>query len=265
MFSMTRILGGRSILLGAATLAASLAPLAAQTRGPEAATRAFFSALVERRWLDASRLVDPETRQRFKQGELRFAAEVARGPQIPTIDDLLKRDPSLPRAVAEYQIQQHQRMVKQMGDPLADEMVGVGSAQDIRALPDAEVLARWLEAHDVIYQAKRVAGARGEQIPPDALQDLQRNPTRYEVVGAVPDGDEQSQVVFRTIRPVGELPSDAPPEAREAMVEASRQLDVITVRRSGGSWAIVMPSQGFDFLRAEVSFGDQRQGQPGRQ
>jgi hypothetical protein len=255
----------RSIILGAAALLLAAAPLAAQARVPEAAARAFFSALGQRRWIDAARLVDPEARQRLKQGELRFAQEVARGPRIPTVDDLLKRDPGLPRSVAEYQVQQQQKMIKQMSDPIGDELTNVRSADDLEALSDLEVVARWLEAHDVLYQAKRVAAMRGEQIPPDALDDLQRNPPRYEVVGGVLDGEDTAQVVFRTIRPVGPIPSDAPPEVQEQIQEASRQVDVLTLRRSGSSWVVAMPSQGFDFLRSELSFGDQGQGPPDRQ
>ena len=83
-------------LLG--TLAAGTA--AAQEPPPNAAAAevasAFFRAIAQQRWRDAVRYLDPTGLEPYRQ---QVVAAARRPPHVTTVEELLRGDPDMPRAV----------------------------------------------------------------------------------------------------------------------------------------------------------------------
>lgn len=104
--------------------------------------RAFFKAEDENRWLDAARMLDL---RRFEPIQ-RNAVTASRGAirQI-TAQELMKLDPGMPRAAAEYQVKRMNE-VRRTHNYLLDEFARVTSVDSLAALSTEQAAARWLEA-----------------------------------------------------------------------------------------------------------------------
>ena len=105
--------------------------------------RAFFKAEDESRWLDAARMLDLKSFERIQRNAI--AASRQRGSfRQMTAEDLMKFDPDMPRAAAEYQVKKTNEM--RTRDFLLDEFARVTSVDSLAALSTEQAAARWLEA-----------------------------------------------------------------------------------------------------------------------
>ena len=135
--------------LGAASVAM---PVQSQTP-TEGAVRAvvdsFFDAVAREKWDSAARFIDlARFEPHFKQivGNARAALP---SPEL-TVEQIMSRDSTMPRAAAEYELAQMKKYTARragFGD-MSNEFAGVHSQQELFALKPAEALARWLEAKD---------------------------------------------------------------------------------------------------------------------
>jgi len=130
--------------LGLVLLAMVVArPLGGQS-SPEDVVRAFFKAEDDGRWIDAARMLDLkrfEAIHRDAVNGLRNRDKYHRA----TAEDLMKLDPDMPRAAAEYQIRMT-NAYSRVEDILSQQFARVPTVDSLAALSTEEAAARWLEA-----------------------------------------------------------------------------------------------------------------------
>jgi hypothetical protein len=167
------------LVVAVALAAAGAAPVHAQ-ESPAQVAAAFFKAVAEERWRDAARQLDLAAFDRFRRE--RIAA--ARLPQPPhrqtTVEDLLRHDPDMPRAVAEYQIRKMTEARRHVFNWVDHEFAGVADVDALAALSAEESAARWLQARDLRWQSRRAAErerARGCALPPGQTPRCRRRCT----------------------------------------------------------------------------------------
>ena len=111
--------------------------------------------------------------------------------------DLMRTDPSMPRAVAEWQAQR----VREHQDPqrrLREELPGVESREQLEKMSPAEVFAAWLNGRtlgNIVEQAwerRQVTRAAIDQILAG-----ERPKVAYVALGWVPDGEAIRYVIYR--------------------------------------------------------------------
>ncbi len=134
-------------LLGGAAVSPPVAAAQDQA-GARAVADSFIAAANAERWDVAAALLDPMEFEQYFRARV-AAARDAVPPPMPTVEDLMARDTTLPRAVAEWQVAQAKKARVQ--DPfadVADDFAGVTSFEQLEALSLPEAAARWLEAQD---------------------------------------------------------------------------------------------------------------------
>src|SRR5439155_26958983 len=67
-------------------------------------------------------------------------------PRDLTVDDLLRADSQMPRAVAEYEVERTRARRATYGDYLGHEFADVHHAAHLDSLPVPELVTRWLQA-----------------------------------------------------------------------------------------------------------------------
>ena len=121
-------------------------------RTAAATAQSFFNALAEGHWEDAARLMDLQEFDKYRQS----AITNARRPQrefVMTPERLMRQDPKMPRAVAEYQAQEFNERSKTVRfDYLSDQFAGISNLDSLAALPVQLAAARWLQAMDPQWQ-----------------------------------------------------------------------------------------------------------------
>ena len=161
---------------------------------PREAAERFLNAWNTRRWPEAARYLDLDQFDRFRQD---FIARSRRGsnegPQ-PTVDDLRRRDPDMPREVAEYQIRRMEEQRRRYADPTPYEFARVSSISALRALSPEEAAARWLESRDPQWQVRMQFEQAGCSVPDD-VGDIPIPHRR--LIGLVPDADSLNYAVYR--------------------------------------------------------------------
>lgn len=110
---------------------------------PADEVRAFFKAEDESRWLDAARMLDLESFAPIQRNAITASRQRGTFRQM-TAEDLMKFDPDMPRAVAEYQVKRTNEM--RTRDYVLDEFARVTSVDSLAALSTEKAAARWLEA-----------------------------------------------------------------------------------------------------------------------
>jgi len=203
-------------------------PAAAQAQSStEHAVRAvvdsFFDAVAREKWESAAGFIDlARFEPHFKQviGRARSALP----PPELTIEQILARDSTMPRAVAEYQLaeaKKYSAMSPGFGD-MSYEFAGVHSQQDLFALKPAEALARWLEAQD-----ERTQMREGWRRMGCSLSDLPSFPgAKRLVLGVAIVNDSLAYVVHADDR-FGPVPTSFYGTER-----------LFVVRRTNGVWRI---------------------------
>ena len=217
---------------------ASPALLAGQQK-PADVVRAFFKAEDENRWLDAARMLDLKSFERIRRN---LIEGVRHRPDFPgpTVESMMRMDPDMPRSVAEYQVTQWQKQMRDY-DPLAQDFARVPSVDALAALSTEEAAARWLEAKGPEWQTERSwRDARNRRAmncsgltdsAAKALQIKSSREPRAVIRGATSDSSSISYVVIDVVYPR---------HADADTVEAGHGLlpRAIRLRKIAGVWRI---------------------------
>ena len=203
---------------------------ASQTR-PEAVVRAFFTAQDDGRWADAASLLALNAFEPYREDAIR-RARAMKGRTGPTPEEVMARDPNMPRVVAEYVAKQYASYAD--SDALSLDFAHTTSPDALAALPVEEAAARWLEARGSRWQFERAVA----HLPPDCIKPksplLDRWPPKEVLEPAVVTGssgeaaDSVSYVLFRDadFRATGRISKRGPP-------------GVVTLFLIGKQWKIV--------------------------
>lgn len=229
--------GAWRLLLLAALLRAPQAAWAQEA--PRDVAASFFAAVAEARWRDAARLLDLRAFDRYRR-ELIASMRLPVPERTITVEEILRHQPDMPRAVAEYQVskaQEAQRDVSAM--MLSHDYAGVTSVDSLAAMSAEEAAARWVQARDDRWMSRRAleAAVRRGHCPPGLTTDRPEAVAPQEIVGTVIT-DSVAYVLhvdprFRSTRPDADLHGPGP--------------SVLQLRPVAGRWRIV-PRQ--DVLRA---------------
>lgn len=220
------------IVLALATLA--LQPASAQAPSPRDASARFLTSIGAGRYEEAAQVLDLTA---FAEYVNLFITRSQQGPgdrRLPTVDDLRRQNPTMPREVAEWQLRQMREAQARFGDPTSYEFARVRSVADLRRLRTAEAAARWLEARDPRVALERQLTEMNCPLP--SASDFP-TPNRR-LVGTVADGDSVVYAVYRE-----EIQFGGPPSGGD--------IGVLELRLRAGRWLI----QPRGDLLPEVSLG----------
>ena len=175
------------LIISAFRLLIALAPCAlgaqAQT-SPDSAIRAFLAAVAEQRWADAGRFVEPARVERERESAISHARTPAR---VRTVEDHLRHNPEMPRAVAEYFFEQERRSLALVQHMMDFDFADVTDTVMLRRLSPTDAAARYVQALDPRYglrQASRMApGCAGRPYADSAFTP------RFEVLAGAIRGD----------------------------------------------------------------------------
>jgi len=215
----------RAAWLGAGFIvaAAMAGPSEAQSSPRDAASR-FLDTWSDKRWAEAARLLDLDHFDRFRQDFIgRAGRRSDNGPPM-TVEEMRRRDPDMPREVAEYYIRQMREQEQRSSDPTPFEFARVRSVSELRGLTAEEAAARWLESRDPAYQIRVQFEGAGCPVPRDA--DSAAAPERR-LLGVVADGDTAAYAVFR---------EQAPDQTRSA--SEGGDLFVMELKLRRGRWMV---------------------------
>jgi hypothetical protein len=158
---------------------------------------AAVDAIDRQDWREVAALCDPASLAEFRN-ELLALVTPRQTPEasIRTID-LMRTDPSMPRAVAEWQAQR----VREHQDPdrrLREEIPSVDSRAKLESMTPPEVFAAWLEGRTIGNVVERAWERR--QITRAAIDEIlaaERPKIVYVPLGWVPDGEAIGYVIYR--------------------------------------------------------------------
>jgi hypothetical protein len=179
------------LALAAALPLVAAAPLTAQAAPPRDVATRFLQAIGTGRWDDAARLLDLAAFEEYLRLFAERAREAQGGRPVPTVEELRRRDPTLPRDVAEWQVRQMREARDRFGDPTPWEFARVRSAAELRRLRPEEAAARWLEARDPRYALRQQLAAMNCPAPADLPAPARR------LIGTVADGDSVAYALYR--------------------------------------------------------------------
>ena len=111
---------------------------------PEEVVREFFRAEDQNRWLDAARMLDLNAFERIRRTTVQGVRHMKDYPP-PTVESMMRMDPKMPRAVAEYRVKEMQQQMRDF-DIIAEQFARVTSVDTLAALSVEDAAARWLEA-----------------------------------------------------------------------------------------------------------------------
>jgi hypothetical protein len=113
----------------------------------------------------------------------------------PTVSDLMRRDPDMPREAAEYQVRR--RDLQRQQSPVRPFWMyfGVDSAAQLQRMPIEELAMRWIQAHDPLFQL--LEQRRVQQGPPSSSLESLVAARRAIVDGSVAGGPDTAFVPVR--------------------------------------------------------------------
>jgi hypothetical protein len=208
---------------------ADIAAAQAGAATPDAAVRSFFAALESGRWMDAARMVHPGALARFREGHLesvRSATDPAFQREL-SVDELLRHDPQMPRAVAEYQVQRNSQSTRTYLRH-ALESAGVASLEELERLRPEEAFARFLAANDERRQIQRALEGRADSAM-GALISRMAPRTLRTLIGTVPaaPGAETAYAVYSVSHGGGMMG-----------LAGHGRVSVVALRRDGEGWKL---------------------------
>lgn len=133
--------------------------------------------------------------------------------RIPTVEGLMRSDPTMPRVVAEYEVESARRAPQP--NAFFGDLFGIESEEDLEGMSPREIYARYLHGRDYRWRWRDHIAALGARHPlhREALEaQLARSPSpwRVEVIGQVVDGS-RAYVLFGSPRNLDEHAVDHPP------------------------------------------------------
>ena len=201
-------------------------PLTAQTpaeRAVRAVVDSFFADVTAERWDAAAARLDLARFEPFFNQQLRSARSEVRVP-VPTPEELMAHDSTMPRAVAEWEVARMKasRANVAFGD-YSHEFAGITSQHDLLTLTVPDAAARWLAAGDERTQLRESARRQGCPLGnfPQASP-----PAKHTVLGVLIANDSTAYVVHTDDRFRGS-PASLMPTTR-----------LLIARRTGSAWRI---------------------------
>ncbi|HKN65934.1 MAG TPA: hypothetical protein VJW73_06635 [Gemmatimonadaceae bacterium] len=177
-------------LLGLAIMPSSLVAQNPDAVAARVVSAAFFKAIVASDWKAAAGFLDLAALDRERQSAVEGARRQRTMPPM-TVERLMRMDPEMPRAVAEYQVKRMNRS-RQSRNYLQSDF-GIADPDSLLALPMEVVAARWLEAHDERAMYREALRASGScPITPADTAPAQE----YRIIGTVVD-DSMAYTLFR--------------------------------------------------------------------
>ena len=153
------------------------------------------AALLRRNWESLAALCDPWSLRAFQQlivaeyEPTREAADI-------TADTFRRFQPDMPAVVAEYQVAQHRKRWEERLQRIEDEVAGVTSYEELIALSPASLFARWLEAHSLGAQLRRLFQKHPELVKAPELSVSSIPESSVEAIGVAVEQD-WAYVVYR--------------------------------------------------------------------
>lgn len=217
--------------IAAALLCVSLvvpvaAPLGAQSpveRDVRAVVDSFFADVAAERWDAAAARLDLQRFEPFFRQALRNARSEIRVPD-PSPEELMARDSTMPRAVAEWEVARMKASRANM--PFGDyshEFAGVTSQHALLELSLADAAARWLAARDQRTQLRE--SARRQGCPLGNIPEASP-PAKHTVLGVLLTDDSTAYVIHSDDR-FRESPGSLMPTTR-----------LLVAHRAGATWRI---------------------------
>jgi hypothetical protein len=216
------------ILIASSTIAAVAAPnkvraQSANERAVRAVVDSFFAEAARERWDSAAAHVDIARFEPFFKQTVANARSMMPRREM-TVEELMARDSTMPRAVAEWQIgRMKDSRAMRAYDDLSYEFAGVTNQHALFALTTPQALSRWLEAQDErtgMREAWRQSGCSLASLP--EFPAPKRN-----VLGIAMGNDSTAYVVQNDERFSG---------GDDAMLMGSEH--VMILHRVGGRWLI---------------------------
>jgi hypothetical protein len=115
----------------------------------------FFRAVAEEKWEAAAAFVDTIAIKRKVAQDVSNARSSM--PTFLTIEEIMQRDPNMPREVAEYELKRYREQTKNFNPAqfIAFEFAGVNSIRELQALSALEATARFLQALDSRWMIRK--------------------------------------------------------------------------------------------------------------
>jgi hypothetical protein len=179
------------------------------------------NAIDRQDWHAVAALCDPSSLTQFRDDLVSLVTRRRTPEESFKAIDLMRTDPNMPRAVAEWQAQR----VRDHQDPdrrLREELPSVESSEQLAAMSPAEVFAAWLDGRSLAYLVERAFERR--QITRAAVEEIlgsDRPRVMYVALGCVADGEAICYVIYRQ------------------EVAGSRPQAAMVRRQPDGSWLFV--------------------------
>lgn len=199
-------------------------------RSPEDAGRDFVAALEAGDWETAAAYMHPDTIARFRKEVETRVADWERTPRAMTAEDYLRREPDMPREVAEYNARKAAEWTGRQRPELPQLLAHVYVASEVPELTGLALFARYIEARDPRYQS-RAAYERANRPVPGLESEGSGARLVRTILGAVIEGESTAHVVYRKEWFHGGTPAPLKP------------VDVLTLERTGAGWL----ARDFDF------------------
>jgi len=162
-------------------------------------------------WHAVAALCDPASLIAFRRQQLERIVPTTASPAL-TVETFLRHQPDMPRAVAEYQVEQYRRNSAALTQRLLESMPGVASANDLRALSPAAAFAAWLEGRSPRRQIERLAADGHILAATAALLGDMSDLHHHVPLGVVFDGARVAHVAYHV---EGDAEDDPTDEAAE--------------------------------------------------
>ena len=192
-------------------------------RAVRAVVDSFFADVAAERWDAAAARLDLQRFEPFFRQELRNARSEVRMPE-PSPEELMARDSTMPRAVAEWEVARMK--ASRTGMPFGDsshEFAGITSQHALLALSLADAAARWLAARDQRTQLRE--SARRQGCPLGNIPEASP-PATHTVLGVLLTDDSTAYVIHSDDR-FREAPGSLMPTTR-----------LLIVHGAGATWRI---------------------------
>ena len=219
------------------------------TRSAEEVAAEAFRAVSEGRWAELVSLLCPADVERFAADRVEAWSEPDASPAI-TVEWLRSVQPEMPEEVAEYQVEQmrkhHHRSLARLSAEL-----GVASAAELAALSPTEVLTRYFQSSNPAAHFHSALAESGDVVPAGLSLDEALRP-RYEILGAVAEGDSLAHVVYR-VRVGAEEDAEAGPFVLPFV-------KVATVRRTPDGWRLRLSHDLLNFEGISIGYDPEGEG-----
>lgn len=148
-------------------------------------------------WPSVADLCDPVSLSSFKRGLIDSLSPPSPQSQKLTATELMKAVPTMPRAVAEYQVTRFRESL----DPkhrLREQVPSVKSRSELEALDGPAVFAAWLDGKSQRRQIERdVELKRMTRAMANEILGQDNKPFNFQALGYLPDGERIAHIVYR--------------------------------------------------------------------